>query len=63
MRLTRNDYYRKLRAPIGDISNWLINADISRFAISAMLASGYINILGLKDSLTFMPSSGLSTAF
>ena len=27
MRLTRND--RKLRAPIGDISDWPVNADVS----------------------------------
>jgi hypothetical protein len=29
MCLTRNEHHRKLRAPIGDISDWLMNADVS----------------------------------
>jgi hypothetical protein len=45
MRLTRNEHHRKLRAPIGDISDWLMNADVSGFATPAMLASGYTNVL------------------
>ena len=35
MRLTRNEHHRKLRAPIGDISDWLINANVSGFATPA----------------------------
>jgi hypothetical protein len=35
MRLTRNEHHRKLRAPIGDISDWLMNADVSEFATPA----------------------------
>jgi hypothetical protein len=31
MRLTRNEHHRKLRAPIRDISYWLVNADVSDF--------------------------------
>jgi len=31
MHLTRNEYHRKLRAPIRDISDWLVNADALRF--------------------------------
>jgi hypothetical protein len=41
MRLTRNEHRGKLRAHIGDISDWLMNADVSGFATPAMLASGY----------------------
>ena len=62
MRLIRNEHYRKLRAPISDISDWLINADVSGFAIPAMLASDYTNVLGLEDSFTFIPFHGLPTA-
>jgi hypothetical protein len=31
MRLTRKGHHRKLRAPIRDISDWLVNADVSDF--------------------------------
>jgi hypothetical protein len=31
MRLTLNEHHRKLRAPIRDISDWLVNADASDF--------------------------------
>jgi hypothetical protein len=31
MRLTRNEHYRKLRAPINDIFDWLMNTDVSYF--------------------------------
>jgi len=31
MRLTRNEHHRKLRALIRDISDWLVNADVSEF--------------------------------
>jgi hypothetical protein len=31
MRLTRNEHHRKLRAPIRDVSDWLVNADVSDF--------------------------------
>jgi hypothetical protein len=31
MRLTRNEHHRKLRVPIRDISDWLVNADVSDF--------------------------------
>jgi hypothetical protein len=30
-RLTRNEHHRKLRAPARDISDWLVNADVSDF--------------------------------
>src|SRR5271156_1807347 len=31
MRLTRNEHHRKLRVRIRDISDWLVNADVSDF--------------------------------
>src|SRR5580692_6333606 len=31
MRLTLNEHHRKLRAPIRDISDWLVNANASDF--------------------------------
>ena len=41
MHLTQNEYHKKLRAPISDISDWLMNADVSGFATPfAMLTSG-----------------------
>jgi hypothetical protein len=55
MRLTQNEHHRKLRTPIGDTSDWLMNTDVLGFATPAMLASGYTNVLGLEDSFTFMP--------
>jgi hypothetical protein len=48
MRLTQNEHHRKLRAPIGD-------TDVSGFVTPVMLASGYTNVLGLEDSVTFVP--------
>jgi hypothetical protein len=59
MRLTRNEHHRKLRAPIGDIFDWLMNADVSEFATPAMLVSGYTNVLGLEDSFTVPPTDYL----
>ena len=45
MRLTRNDHHRKLRVPIRDNSDWLVNADVSDFAAP-------LSCLGSEDSST-----------
>ena len=50
------EHHRKLRAPIDDISDWLMNADVSGFATPAMMASGYTDVLGPEDSLHFRTS-------
>src|SRR2546430_2247231 len=53
MRLTRNEYHRKLRAPIGDISDWFVNADVSDF-LSPLPCLG--DVLGPEGSSTFRAS-------
>ena len=50
MRLTRNEHHRKLRAPIRDISYWLVNADVFRFLPPSLPC------LGSEDSSTLRPS-------
>jgi hypothetical protein len=50
MRFTRNEYHRKLRAPIRDISYWLVNADVSDFCRPLLC-------LGPEDSSTLRTST------
>jgi hypothetical protein len=52
MRLTRNDHHRKLRAPIDNISDWPVNADVSDFCRPL-----FADVLGAKDSSTFRTST------
>jgi hypothetical protein len=54
MRLTRNKYHRKLRVPIRDISDWLVNADVSDFYRTLPCLG---DVLGLEDSSTFRIST------
>jgi len=55
--LTLNEHYRKLRVSMGDISDWLVNVDVSGFATPTVLASGYTDVLGQEDSFTFVSST------
>jgi hypothetical protein len=50
MRLTRNEHYRKLRAPIHDISYCRVNADVSDFCRP-------LPCLGSEDSSTLRTST------
>jgi hypothetical protein len=50
MYLTLNEHRRKLRAPIRDISYWLVNADFSDFVAS-------LSCLCLEDSSTLRTST------
>jgi hypothetical protein len=49
MRLTRNEHHRKVRAPLGDISDSLVNTDVSGFCHE------YTSVLGLEDGFTLVP--------
>jgi hypothetical protein len=54
MRLTRNEHHRKLRVPIRDISDWLVNADVSYFYRSPAVSWRYTFPV---DSSTFRTST------
>jgi hypothetical protein len=54
MRLTQNEHHRKLRALIGDISDWYMNADISGFA-APYHANEWLQMYSIEDSFTFVP--------
>src|ERR1700735_2333097 len=52
MRLTLNEHHRKLRAPIRDISDWLVNADASDFCRPCRVLA---MDLPSKDAPPFVP--------
>src|SRR5438874_456670 len=55
MRLTRNKHHRKLRAPIRDISDWLVNADVSDVAAGAAPCRVLAMYSAPEDRLPLVP--------
>jgi hypothetical protein len=62
MRLTRNEHHRKLRVPIRNISDWLVNADVSNFHHHILCSECYPDLLLTMrlDTPTFIGRSTYS---